>query len=171
LDDVYIPVCIARRGLRVVFEPAARAWDDAAAEKPEFRRKVRTLAGNYQLLQLAPWLVTEAHPLRWAFISHKLLRLLVPVLLLAAVLANIALIASSFYVALLAGQTCFYAVALLGLVLPRGLAPRVFAFAAAFLLLNTAALIAPFEYLVYRNDLTRLWQPTALQSAARGSRQ
>ena len=48
----------------------------------EFARKVsRTLTGNYQLLRLAPWLISPANPLLFRFISHKLLRLLVPLLL------------------------------------------------------------------------------------------
>lgn len=158
LDDVYIPITIARQGLRVVFDPAARAWDSVAGQEQEFRRKVRTLVGNYQLLQLAPWLLSQANPIRWAFFSHKLLRLLVPFLLLAAILTNLALLSQPFYLMLLALQACFYTAALLGHLLPRGLAPKPCTAASAFVLLNTAAMIAPFEYLRHRKDLTRLWQ-------------
>ena len=61
LDDVYIPLQVARNGGRVVFDFSAVAWDDfSPSPKQEFRRKVRTLAGNYQLLQLAPWVLTSA---------------------------------------------------------------------------------------------------------------
>ena len=50
LDDVLIPLRIVRRGYRVLFEPAARAWDRVAASAgEELARKVRTLAGNFQL--------------------------------------------------------------------------------------------------------------------------
>jgi len=44
-----------KAGKRVVFEPRARAWDtpDLGAGR-EFGRKVRTLSGNYQLVQIAP---------------------------------------------------------------------------------------------------------------------
>ena len=57
LDDVYIPMQVARQGARVIFDPRARAWDlpDLGTGR-EFARKVRTLSGNYQLLQLLPWL-------------------------------------------------------------------------------------------------------------------
>jgi len=59
LDDVYIPMQVARQGKRIVFEDRARAWDTPDLGKGrEFARKVRTLSGNYQLLQLAPWLLT-----------------------------------------------------------------------------------------------------------------
>src|SRR6185295_9867402 len=51
LDDVLIPMRIARRGYRVLFEPAARAFDRAPGTgREEFGRKARTLAGNFQLL-------------------------------------------------------------------------------------------------------------------------
>src|SRR5208337_611205 len=66
LDDVYIPMQVTRQGKRVVFEPRARAWDSVnlGAER-EFARKVRTLSGNYQLLQLAPWLLSGSNPIRF----------------------------------------------------------------------------------------------------------
>ena len=70
---------VVKQGKRVVFEPAARAWDNPdLGGRREFARKVRTLSGNYQLVQLAPWLLSGANPIRFEFISHKLLRLLVP---------------------------------------------------------------------------------------------
>jgi cellulose synthase/poly-beta-1,6-N-acetylglucosamine synthase-like glycosyltransferase len=79
LDDVFIPLQVARKGKRVIFEPKAVAWDDFTPSlKQEFHRKVRTLAGNYQLLKLAPWVLTQANPLRVQLICHKFLRLLVP---------------------------------------------------------------------------------------------
>ena len=169
LDDVYIPVHVARQGLRVVFEPAARAWDDVTDKKNELRRKVRTLAGNYQLLELAPWLLAEANPVRVGFIHHKLFRLLVPFLLLAAASANLALVGDPVYVGLLTLQVLFYIAALAGLLLPRQLVPRVCASASAFVLLNAAAFLAPFHYLRYKNDPTQLWRLTNTASVRQNS--
>ena len=59
LDDVYIPMQVARQGKRVVFDDRARAWDspDLGVDR-ESSRKVRTLSGNYQLVQFAPWLMS-----------------------------------------------------------------------------------------------------------------
>src|SRR5207253_7254897 len=55
LDDVYLPMQVLRQGARVVFEPRARAWDAPnLGTGREFARKVRTLSGNYQVVQLAP---------------------------------------------------------------------------------------------------------------------
>lgn len=80
LDDVLIPMRGVSRGYRTVFEKRAVAWDhvsrDLAHEKS---RKVRTLLGNYQLLQIMPELLSpRKNPIFFQFVSHKFLRLLVP---------------------------------------------------------------------------------------------
>jgi poly-beta-1,6-N-acetyl-D-glucosamine synthase len=60
LDDVLLPMQVVRKGARVIFDSRARAWDVAGPRgSREFSRKVRTLSGNYQLLQLAPWLLSS----------------------------------------------------------------------------------------------------------------
>lgn len=107
LDDVYVPMDVVRRGHRVVLEEGAVAWDRASASSgDERRRKLRTLAGNFQLVALAPWLLLPvANPAWLRFVSHKLLRLLSPWLLLA-------LAASSL---LLAGRHWFFALTAAGL--------------------------------------------------------
>ncbi len=90
LDDVYIPMNVVRQEARVIFVPSARAWDVAPQKTGhEFSRKVRTLSGNYQLVQLAPWLLSGKNPLRFEFISHKLLRLFAPFALAAAFVASL----------------------------------------------------------------------------------
>jgi poly-beta-1,6-N-acetyl-D-glucosamine synthase len=143
LDDVYIPLQIIRQGRRVVFDPRARAWDVAdLGRQREFARKVRTLAGNYQLIQLAPWLLTSANPVRFQFISHKLLRLLVP-FALGLTLATSIFLPETVYRAALAVQILFYGLSLLALTpLKRGLLARAAGVAFTFVLLNTAALVA-----------------------------
>src|ERR1019366_1247054 len=89
LDDVFVPMNVARRGKRVVFQPSAIAHDQLfSAKGKEFSRKVRTLTGNYQLLRLAPWLLSPANPLLFRFISHKLLRLAVPLSLVLMLVAS-----------------------------------------------------------------------------------
>ena len=85
LDDVLVPMRVAAQGKRVVFEPRAMAWDQPSqVPEDERRRKIRTLAGNYQLMQLEPWLLVPwRNPLWLRFVSHKLLRLLAPWLIVA----------------------------------------------------------------------------------------
>lgn len=143
LDDVYIPMQVARQGKRVLFEPRARAWDSVnlGAER-EFARKVRTLSGNYQLLQLAPWLLSGSNPLRFEFVSHKLLRLLMPFALLLA-FASSALISGPGYRVLWLLQLGFYAMSLMAVLgWKRGFLARVANAAQTFVVLNTAAVVA-----------------------------
>ena len=144
LDDVYIPMHVVRRGARVIFDPRARAWDSPdQGTAREFTRKVRTLSGNYQLLQLAPWLLTSANPLRFQFVSHKVLRLVVPFALLATLLASF-LTPGVFYRGAVILQLAFYTLSFLGLAhfLRRGPLARVADAARTFVLLNSAATVA-----------------------------
>ena len=93
LDDVLVPMRVAATGRRVVFEPRAIAWDQPSQlPEQERKRKIRTLAGNYQLIQLAPWLIDPwRNPLWFRFVSHKLLRLMAPWMLLLFAISTAAL--------------------------------------------------------------------------------
>jgi cellulose synthase/poly-beta-1,6-N-acetylglucosamine synthase-like glycosyltransferase len=143
LDDVFIPMNVAKQGFRVVFDARARAWDipDLGAQR-EFSRKVRTLTGNYQLLQLAPWLLGRENPLRFEFISHKLTRLVVPFALVAT-LITAALLPGTFYRFAFWAQVGFYGLSLLGWMgFKLGPLSRLADAAYTFTRLNMAALAA-----------------------------
>ncbi|MGB8472081.1 MAG: glycosyltransferase family 2 protein [Candidatus Sulfotelmatobacter sp.] len=151
LDDVFLPMRVLREGFRVVFDPRAQVWDqpDLGAKK-EFARKVRTLSGNYQLLQLEPWLLTRANPIRFEFVSHKLLRLVVPFALCAA-LATSCLLRAPIYRIALAGQLGFYGLSAWALVRLKHDPLARFADAAfTFVLLNTAAVVAFANFIIGR---------------------
>jgi cellulose synthase/poly-beta-1,6-N-acetylglucosamine synthase-like glycosyltransferase len=154
LDDVYLPLHVARQGKRVLFEPRARAWDRPAASlRGEFRRKVRTLTGNYQLLQIAPWLLTRANPVRFEFVCHKLLRLLVP-FALTGVLFGSMFLPGVAYKLVLALQLLFYGSTLMVVLQFRlGSAIRLGNTAIAFVVLNAAAFVALFCFLTGKKDL------------------
>jgi biofilm PGA synthesis N-glycosyltransferase PgaC len=151
LDDVYVPMEVVRRGKRVIFEPRARVWDlpFLGAER-EFARKVRTLSGNYQLVQLAPWLLSSSNPVRLEFISHKLLRLVVP-FALAAMLVSSLLLPGRIYRTALILQLLFYGLGLLArLRLSLGPITRMADAALTFVVLNTAAAVAFLNFVTGR---------------------
>jgi cellulose synthase/poly-beta-1,6-N-acetylglucosamine synthase-like glycosyltransferase len=105
LDDVLTPMRVVLAGYRVVFAERARAFDRAAVDADaEARRKVRTLAGNYQILALEPRLLLPIRNRVWVqYVSHKLGRLVVPYAMLAMFVASVALADTHpFYVAALA---------------------------------------------------------------------
>lgn len=115
LDDVLLPMRIARRGFRVVFAPQARAYDAApGSASSEFARKVRTISGTFQLFAREAWLLGPGNPLLLQTLSHKALRLLTPALLLLALVANLALVDRPLFQFVLVAQIAFYLVASLG---------------------------------------------------------
>src|SRR4051812_19485928 len=122
LDDLLGPMRIVQRGYRVIFEPTARAFDRAASDAAaELRRKVRTLAGNFQLLRYEPrFLVPGRNPVWLQFMSHKLARLFVPYALIALFVSSAWLAPSSlFYGLAFAAQAMFYGLAAYGARLDR----------------------------------------------------
>ena len=143
LDDVLLPMQIVRQGSRVIFDSRARAWDSPdLGEGREFYRKVRTLSGNYQLLQLAPWLLSSQNAIRFEFVSHKLSRLAVPFALLALFIASIFL-SQPVYRTMLAVQLAFYALSLAALAgVKVGPLSRIADPARTFVVLNSAAMVA-----------------------------
>ena len=122
LDDVLIPLRIVQQGYRVIFEPSARAFDrTSATASQEFARKARTIAGTFQLFARERWLLDPRRNRLWfATLSHKGLRLLLPVLHAGALAANVAAAALWPYHWLLAAQIVFYGAALAGAAQRRG---------------------------------------------------
>ena len=143
LDDVFIPMEVARQGARVVLDSRARIWDTPdLGTKKEFARKVRTLSGIYQLLELQPWLLSGSNPMRFEFVSHKLFRLAVPFAICALLISSFFLQAP-IYRGVLTLQLAFYSLSVWRL-LSRKTSPltRFADVAFTFVLLNAAALVA-----------------------------
>jgi poly-beta-1,6-N-acetyl-D-glucosamine synthase len=153
LDDVFVPMNVARQGKRVVFEPAAIARDRFFNEKgKEFSRKVRTLTGNYQLLQLAPWLLSPSNPLLFRFVSHKLLRLLIPIFL-PLMLVTAGILGGPFYGAIFWLQVLFYVAAICGSLIPSAKRFKPVGIASTFVMLNMAAALAFYNFAVGRKKV------------------
>jgi cellulose synthase/poly-beta-1,6-N-acetylglucosamine synthase-like glycosyltransferase len=116
LDDVLIPMRIVQQGYLVQFEQEARAFQ-AVSRTPhqEYVRKLRTIAGAFQLFAREWWLLNPARNHLWfETVSHKGLRLVLPVLHAALFAANLGLAGAPFYGVVFATQTAFYAAAIAG---------------------------------------------------------
>jgi biofilm PGA synthesis N-glycosyltransferase PgaC len=148
LDDVLIPMRVVKQHRRVVFESQSLAWDAISERRHhEFRRKVRTLLGNYQILLLEPWLLSWNNPLLFEYISHKLLRLLGPLMLIILLASSLSL-GGSFYGSVFAFQIFFYSLAMLAFITPvQWKIRRITDGALTFLTLNAAAVVA-FLYFI-----------------------
>jgi cellulose synthase/poly-beta-1,6-N-acetylglucosamine synthase-like glycosyltransferase len=163
LDDLLQCLNIIRQGYRCVSDERACVYDAwPETSRSEFNRKVRTLAGNFQMLQLAPWVLSHQNRLCFELISHKVLRLVVP-LLLAAILIASALLASRspVYGVVLAAQIALYILAALGAGRSIPVLNRVAGPANAFCMLNAAVVVGFYKFLFTRGPLWKIWIPAA----------
>ncbi len=162
LDDMFIPFQVILQGYRAVFDDAAKAFDDAArTPDEEYRRKARTLYGNYQIFaQLPQMFSARRSPVALQLFSHKALRLLVPFFLITAAGANLALALDGKYVLFAWLQGLFYAAGAAG-----GLASlkncgsisflmRVCQIPHMFCVMNAAAVAGLVRFLLRRQKIT-----------------
>lgn len=162
LDDVLIPMEIARQGYRVLFEPRARAYDWVTATgRDEFTRKLRTIAGNFQLFFERRWLLNPAQNRLWfQTVSHKVFRLLSPLWLVTALASNFTLIAAAPYRWMLGLQLIFYVAALFGHLARRARhKPILLSVPYAFCMLNLVTVMALIDLLNGHQQVT--WEKHA----------
>jgi biofilm PGA synthesis N-glycosyltransferase PgaC len=167
LDDVLIPLRIVRRGYRVVFEPDARAYDRASSTaRQEFVRKTRTIAGTFQLIGREGWLLNPLRNRLWLeTISHKVLRLGLPMLHTTFLVSSVVLADAGFYGLMLALQMTFYAAAVVGLT-QRNARRRSIVFTApcAMCLLLWATVVGFCRFMTDRQQVT--WERVAAPAPA-----
>lgn len=159
LDDVAIPMQVVMQGRRVGFEAGAIAYDRPSQQIGQERvRKVRTLAGNFQLIQLYPALLLPwRNPLFLAFCSHKLCRLLAPLAMAACLGASLWLAADGTFFALCAlAQLAGYALALAGNWRAVGERVKLARIAHAFVMLNAFVVLGFLEFV--RSREAHLWK-------------
>ncbi len=147
LDDVAIPMQVLREGRRIVLRSGAEVYDtlpeDVAGEK---RRKIRTLAGNFQFMARNPWTLDPLrNPIWWQFVSHKLFRLLAPYFMVLLLVASL-FPTGPWGALLLAGQLAFYGLALLAKLDARFRSFNLANFALVFVELNVAAVVGLKRY-------------------------
>ena len=160
LDDVVIPMHAVVKGYRCILESRAIATDTPSDSLGrESTRKRRTIAGAAQLIVNHPdWLLPWRNPIWWEFVSHKILRLASPFLLLIVMVMNIQLApVNLLYGGLQILQVLFYCCALAGWMCQRlGLRSAVFSVQLAFVALNLTTLAALWDAVRGRFQVT--WQ-------------
>ena len=157
-DDAVLPLRAFFAGQRVIFDDQAIAYDFPALRGTEFRRRLRNLAGLWQVHVRTPRLFTQANRMRIHFLSHKTGRLLLPWAILAVVAATVALPWEGVRNALLAGDAALLAIAVLDQWIPGAwILKRLTSPARMFLLMNAASLAAVAVFVI---PAQRLWKPT-----------
>ena len=162
-DDAVLPQRAFFRGYRVTFDPEAIAYDYPAVAGTEFRRRMRTLAGLWQVFLREPRLFTSANRMRWHFLSHKFGRLALPWTLLIIFASTILLPDSAWRASLLMNEAALAVLAILDRLLPRNFfLRRLTSPARTFLVMNAAALAAIIVFFV---PASRLWNPTKVKAS------
>jgi cellulose synthase/poly-beta-1,6-N-acetylglucosamine synthase-like glycosyltransferase len=158
LDDMAIPMGVIRAGYRVVFEPAARAYEQGSASaREEFARKIRVTAGAVQFLSRSESAVPiKAAQIMFSLFSHKVLRWLSPALGGMLFITSIILASSSpGYTAAVVAETGVLLVGLLGCV-PAFRRAGVIALVHYFCLVQAAAAVGFLRGVSGRQSV--LWQ-------------
>lgn len=156
IDDVLIPMNVIRQGFRAKFTSSAIAYDRISANPiQEWQRKSRTMAGNWQLIFQYPWLLSpRKNPAFLSFLSHKVLRLLVPFLIATAILSGF-LLQQPIYAGIASALVAGLLVGLLGLVFPPSRRLRIVSLAFFFMTLNAAVVAGLYKYVHPSKNL--LW--------------
>jgi len=161
-SDFVIATKMVEQGLRAVYEPAAVCSEETNVQaNKELNTRVRIMTQTFADLWRNRGML---NPLKSGFyavelLSHKVMRYLVP-LFLIAILAASAVLApgSTFYVVALALQIVFYiTAALAGLLERAGLQNRLLAIPQYFVLGNLASLIAFYKFM--RGERYMRWEP------------
>ena len=160
-DDFIMSVRVVDKGYRLAFEPQAMTIEAVTEHAGnEFGRRVRSTAMGWRgLMRMRHLMNPLAHGLYgWQLLSHKGLRRLTPLFLLAALLSNLALFGTHPLLSALAWvQIGFYALAATAFVLPAarrvpGLGKIMF-----FVMSNVAMAIGLLQY--YRGKSISVWTP------------
>jgi hypothetical protein len=144
-----------------VYEPDAVATEEASITiREDFNTKVRMIAGGMQSMRLELRTIFSSVGFALKFLSHKLLRWLMPLVLLTLLATSAALAARPMFGALLAAQLAFYVLAALGgLANARASRPTLLYVPFYFVVMNFAAAGGLWRYVRGRHSV--LWTKAA----------
>jgi len=153
--------CI-KLGMRALNDPLAVGYyKDVSDGRQEFDRKVRTiLRGITVFFNNTEYLnVFKYGFFSYQYFCHKLLRWLVPVLLILCLLFNIFLAQrSTFYLLVFIAQLLFYSVGLTGIRRTDSIKSVVYKIPVYFIVVNTSILLAWIRFI--KGDRIVRWRPS-----------
>ncbi len=167
-DDAYMAMDLLRRGYQIRYAPTACSYERVSpAAADEVTRRTRINAGRYQALAEARTLLPWRRPfMLWQLLSHKFLRLFLPLAMIGAAVSNLLLVFASGIemgsihsgpLILFAAQLLFYLAALMGNTVPLAGKLGKLCYLPTFLVnSNGAALLGLLRYL--RGGQTVQWQ-------------
>jgi cellulose synthase/poly-beta-1,6-N-acetylglucosamine synthase-like glycosyltransferase len=161
-DDGVIPLRVLLRGYRVTVDRAAVAFDYPNIRGGEFRRKVRTLGGLWQVHARMPELMGPGNRMRLHFLSHKSARLALPWAILLVWAGIAALPTSSFRSFLIVDDLLMLALAAIDPIVPKRFPlKRISSPIRTFFIMNAASLLSLCVF-VFPPGV--LWRPTQVRT-------
>ena len=162
-DDFIISTSVVVHGRRLVFEPAARAWElPVATAQREFARRIRLMTRGMRGVWLRRSLLNPMRHGVYAavLLTHKVVRRLLFIPLVAMLVATVYLARQSVpFAVLAAGQAAFYGLAVLGFAMRSTDAGRLRPLYVPFYycMANAAAAVAFVRFI--RGERIVSWQP------------
>ncbi|MBT8139542.1 MAG: glycosyltransferase family 2 protein [Gammaproteobacteria bacterium] len=160
LPDFVLPLSVASKKYRVVYEPAAILKEQSLSDADsEYRMRVRVaLRAMWALLDMCHLLNPFRYPVySWQLLSHKILRYMAFLPLIALFVSNAMLLGQAPYGLLFAGQIIFYCLAGFCLYSSKDDMPFYFSLPYYFVLLNVSCANAFWRFI--RGQKQIIWNP------------
>jgi len=163
VDDFYINMAVLEQGAECISNIQAKVYEDVSNNpQEEFKRKKRISAGNYQnLKRFLPLLFKGRRGVGFCFFSHKIIRWIVPFLVLITIVSSAVLgINSHLYLLLALIQLLILIIPVIDHILRKiGIQSIPLRFISHFVLMNLALLAGFFRFL--GGIRSNVWQPTS----------
>lgn len=172
VDDFYINMKVLEQGYFAINNLEAKVYEDVSNNLwDEFKRKIRIATGNFQNLKVFGYLLFKSlysknvlRGLGFTFFSHKVLRWIIPFLIILLLAVNVFLIHKPMYLALLIGLVFSFAIPLFDFLLKKvSINISLFRFATHFYSMNLALLIGFFRFV--KGVKSGVWKPTKRNQA------
>lgn len=163
MEDFFMTMAVIKKGGAVRFDQTAMCTEDVSIDgKEEFKRKVRISLGNFQnLARFKSMMIRPFWPVGFAFLSHKILRWITPILLIFTLISSgFACWSGEWWIQVaFYTQAAFLLIAVLFALLPRWSSRSfILRFVGHFYLMNFALLKGLMIYI--QGVETNVWQPT-----------
>jgi hypothetical protein len=153
---------VLKQGFKCVSNINASVYEDVSNDlKEEFRRKKRISAGNFQNLREFGSLLWSGNPgVAFCFLSHKVIRWIVPLLVMVSLGTSIILgLTNKLYLILALAQALFISIPLIDQILRKiGFHVLPLRFISHFVLMNLALLAGLIRFI--GGIKNNVWQPT-----------